>query len=59
VTLATFLALNGYDLEAPEEEVVQVMLGVADRRLGEDRLADWIRGHLVRVGSVRRRGRTG
>jgi death on curing protein len=29
LALYTFLGLNGYDLEAPEEEVVQVMTAVS------------------------------
>lgn len=43
LALYTFLGLNGYDLEAPEEEVVQVMTAVADGTLDEQGLADWIR----------------
>ena len=48
VTLATFVALNGYALEAAEEEVVQVMLASAAGRLREEDLADWVRTRLVR-----------
>jgi death on curing protein len=47
VTMATFVALNGYELEAPEEEVVQIMLAVAARRGTEPALAAWVRAHLV------------
>jgi death-on-curing protein len=47
VTMATFVALNGYELEAPEEEVVQIMLAVAARRCTEPGLAAWVRAHLV------------
>lgn len=43
LALYTFLGLNGYDLEAPEEEVVQVMTAVADGTLDEEGLADWVR----------------
>ncbi len=46
--MAIFLELNGHELEAPEEEVVQVMLAVADRRCSERELADWIRAHLIK-----------
>jgi len=49
VTMATFAALNGCELDAPEEEVVQVMLAVADRRCTEQELADWVRAHLIRT----------
>ena len=48
VTLATFVALNGHELEAPEEEVVQVMVAVAARRLRQEDLAAWVRARLVK-----------
>lgn len=47
VTMATFVALNGYELEAPEEEVVQIMLAIAARRGTEPALTAWVRAHLV------------
>ena len=43
VALYTFLGLNGYDLDAPEAEVVSVMTAVADGTLSEDGLGDWVR----------------
>lgn len=43
LVLYTFLGLNGYDLEAPEEEVVRVMTAVADGSLDEEGFADWVR----------------
>jgi len=48
VAMAVFVELNGYGLEAPEEEVVQVMLAVADRRCTEKQLSEWLRAHLVK-----------
>ncbi len=42
-----FLGLNGWDFEAPEEEVVTVMLAVAGNRCSEAELADWIRSRIV------------
>jgi death on curing protein len=42
VSLYTFLGLNGYDLDAPEPEVVRVMTAVADGTLPEEGLAEWI-----------------
>jgi len=56
LAMATFVELNGYRLEAPEREVVQVMLGVASRQVAEQELAEWLRGRLVPV--MRRRDRT-
>lgn len=45
---AIFVELNGYELEVPEDEVVKVMVAVADRRCTGRQLADWVRAHLVR-----------
>jgi death-on-curing protein len=47
LAMLVFLGLNGWDLEAPEDEVVATMLAVADRRCSEEELADWLRRHLV------------
>ena len=44
-----FLGLNGFDLEAEEPDVVTTMERVADGRLTEKRLADWIRAHMQPV----------
>jgi death-on-curing protein len=44
-----FLGLNGFDLEADEPDVVTTMERVADGRLTEKRLADWIRAHMQPV----------
>lgn len=49
LAMAIFLGLNGLELEAPEAEVVAMMVGVAAGRLTERQLAGWVRGHLVRV----------
>ena len=47
VSAYTFLAINGFELEAPEAEAVTVILGIADSSLSEDELASWIRSHLI------------
>jgi death on curing protein len=47
VAAYTFLAINGFELEAPEPETVTMILGTADGSLSEDDLASWIRSHLV------------
>jgi death on curing protein len=49
LALYTFLGLNGCDLEAPEEEAVQVMTAVADGTLDEEGLAAWIRSRSQRL----------
>ena len=43
-----FLGLNGHRLEAPEPEVVEVMMDVAGGELDEEELAAWIRAHTER-----------
>ena len=47
LAMAIFLGLNGYEIEAPEDEVVAVILGVADGSVSESVLARWVRGHIV------------
>lgn len=46
LTLATFLGINGQNLEASDEDVVTTMLALADGTLTESRLADWIRDRI-------------
>ena len=45
--MATFLGVNGFESQAPEAELVTIMLALADHRLNEAELADWVRAHLV------------
>ena len=45
VTMGVFLGLNGCKIEAPEAEVVTMMLALASGSLSEDELAVWIRSH--------------
>ncbi len=47
VAAYTFLAINGSELEAPEPEALAMILGTADGSLSEERLASWIRSHLI------------
>lgn len=47
VAAYTFLAINDWELEAPELEAVTAIVGTADGSLSEDDLASWIRSHLV------------
>ena len=47
VAAYTFIAINDFELEAPEPETVSVMLGTADGSISEDDLASWIRSHLI------------
>jgi death-on-curing protein len=49
VTMAVFLGLNGYEIDAPETEVVTTMLDLAAGELSEEQLAEWIRLRIVPV----------
>lgn len=44
----TFLGVNDRDLDAPEPEVVRVMLDLAASELTESEFAGWIREHWIR-----------
>ena len=37
-----FLGLNGYEIDATEPEVVDLMLGVADSSISEEQLITWL-----------------
>jgi len=41
LSAAIFLGLNGYDLVAPEDEVVETMLALASGKLSEEALTEW------------------
>ena len=47
---ATFLRLNGLRLTAAETDAYEVVIGVVEGQLSEDRVAEWIRGHSEPVG---------
>ena len=47
VVAAVFVGINGREIDAAEADVVVAMLGLAAGDLSEERLADWIRAHLV------------
>jgi len=50
VAMAVFLDLNGQELDAPEPEIVRVMLGVASGEIPEPEFAGWVRDHLLPAG---------
>lgn len=54
LAMAVFLGLNGYEIEAPELEIVDVMIKLATGRLSEAALARWIRTHLVAGGKPKK-----
>lgn len=43
VVAETFLVLNGYEMEASDEAVVETMLAVASGSMKEEELAGWFR----------------
>jgi death-on-curing protein len=47
VAMNMFLILNDREIEAPEPEVVEVMLGIATGSLDETTLASWVRSVMV------------
>jgi len=47
MAMYVFLGVNGYDLDAPEPEVVDLMLHVAEGNLPEASLAEWLRRHAI------------
>ncbi|WP_396208601.1 type II toxin-antitoxin system death-on-curing family toxin [Gemmatimonas sp.] len=47
LSAVTFLVLNGQDLDADEEEVVQVVTALAAGSLTEPALATWIHNRLI------------
>jgi death on curing protein len=47
VATNVFLILNGFEIEAPEPEVVDTILHVADGRMSRGKFAEWIRAVIV------------
>ena len=48
LSIVTFLGINGHDLDATDVEVISEMLALADGRLSEEELAEWIRQHSAK-----------
>ena len=46
VAMYTFLGVNGWEILAPEPQVVQLMVDVASGMCDEVELATWLREHL-------------
>src|SRR5207253_6852013 len=44
-----FLILNGREIDAPEMDVVDVIVRLADGRLSRPKFADWIRQHSIKA----------
>lgn len=48
LAIATFLGLNGHELEATDAEVIAAIVALADGNASEESLADWIREHSTK-----------
>jgi death-on-curing protein len=46
VVMRTFLKLNGYDIQASNEEKYQIWMALAAGKLSEEELAVWIKKHF-------------
>jgi death on curing protein len=51
LTMAVFLGLNGREIDAPETEVVEVMMALAAGEIDEEQLASWVRSRIVPTSS--------
>jgi death-on-curing protein len=49
LAMLTFLAINGQDVEADDDDVLTMMLALAAGRIAESDLAAWLRDRLVSV----------
>ena len=47
LAMAIFVGLNGYEIEATQEDVVTIMLAAAAGQLTEPQVADWVRARLI------------
>ncbi len=50
MAMYAFLGLNGLEIDAKEPEVVDLMFGVADSSISEEKLIYWLRMHVVSDG---------
>jgi len=46
LTMLTFVSITGYDVDAPDDDVLMTMLALAAGHLTESDLAAWLRAHL-------------
>jgi len=45
--METFLILNGYEIEAPVDEQVQIFLDLAGGKLTREAFTNWLKGHVI------------
>ena len=46
-TMATFLFLNGFELQASVEDAERTILAIAKSEIDREALVQWVEGHLV------------
>ena len=49
LAIVIFLGINGYDLKATDAEVITEILALADGRVSQEALADWIRKNSAKL----------
>ncbi|MBC8456833.1 MAG: type II toxin-antitoxin system death-on-curing family toxin [Deltaproteobacteria bacterium] len=47
--METFLILNGYEIEAPVDEQVQIFLDLAAGNLTREAFTNWLKGHVIHI----------
>jgi len=47
--METFLILNGYEIEAPVDEQVQIFLDLAAGDLTREAFTNWLKGHVIHM----------
>jgi len=47
--METFLILNGYEIEAPVDEQVQIILDLAAGNLTREAFTSWLKGHVIHI----------
>lgn len=49
VSMATFLVLNGYSLEVPEDEVVLMIKRLSTNKETQESIADWVQENCMKI----------
>ncbi|MFB2772973.1 type II toxin-antitoxin system death-on-curing family toxin [Pelatocladus sp. BLCC-F211] len=49
VSMATFLVLNGYSLEVPEDEVVLMIKRLSSDKETQESIADWLKENCIKI----------
>ncbi len=52
---AVFLLRNGWQVTASQAEVVEAMVGLADRRLDDDAFSQWLRDHTRSIAAQKKK----